>query len=128
MSGGCDKHGYRKPLLTDRKIEWIIAGGESTQGAGKARPFDLAWARSAVAQCKAAGVPVFVKQLGSNAQEIAYPTNVGESEKARWHSDGWTSIHEGTSTHWRKYYRLKERAGADPAEWPEDLRVQCFPE
>jgi hypothetical protein len=104
----------------------IICGGESTQGAGKSRPFDLAWARNTIAQCKAAAVPVFCKQLGSNAQEIAYPTNVGESEKARWHADGWTSIHEEASTHWRKYYRLKDRAGADPAEWPEDLRVQEF--
>jgi protein gp37 len=49
--------GARHPLL-----DWVIAGGESGPGA---RPMDLAWARSVVAQCQEAEVPVFVKQLGS---------------------------------------------------------------
>lgn len=40
-------------------IDWLIVGGESGP---KARPMDLAWARSLVAQGRAAGVPVFVKQ------------------------------------------------------------------
>ena len=39
--------------------EWAIVGGESGPGA---RPFDLAWLESVVDQCRAAGVPVFVKQ------------------------------------------------------------------
>ena len=39
-------------------IDWVIVGGE---GPG-ARPCDLAWIRGIVGQCKAAGVPVFVKQ------------------------------------------------------------------
>ena len=43
-------------------INWIIVGGESGPGA---RPFDLAWARSVVAQCHAAGAWTFVKQLGA---------------------------------------------------------------
>lgn len=76
-----------------RGIQWIIVGGESTQGAGKARPFELEWARDAIAQGKAAGVPVFLKQLGSC-----------------WYGLG-----------------CKDRAGANPVEWPEDLRVQEFP-
>lgn len=49
--------GARHPLL-----DWVIVGGESGPGA---RPMDLAWARSIVAQCREAEVPVFVKQLGS---------------------------------------------------------------
>ena len=40
-------------------LDWLIIGGESGP---HARPCDLAWIRSAVAQCRAAGVPVFVKQ------------------------------------------------------------------
>ena len=44
-------------------LDWVIVGGESGPGA---RPFDLAWARSIVAQCKAAGVSVFYKQGGSS--------------------------------------------------------------
>ncbi len=43
-------------------LDWVIVGGESGKGA---RPMDLGWARSLVAQCQAAGVAVFVKQLGS---------------------------------------------------------------
>lgn len=40
-------------------LHWVIVGGESGPGA---RPCDLAWIRGIVGQCKAAGVPVFVKQ------------------------------------------------------------------
>jgi protein gp37 len=43
-------------------LQWVIAGGESGPGA---RPMDLAWARSLVQQCHAAGVPLFYKQGGS---------------------------------------------------------------
>src|SRR6185312_668084 len=44
-------------------LNWVIVGGESGPGA---RPFDVAWARSVVTQCRAAGVACFVKQLGAN--------------------------------------------------------------
>ena len=44
-------------------VNWVIAGGESGPGA---RPCDVAWVRSIQDQCKAAKVPVFIKQLGSN--------------------------------------------------------------
>ncbi len=44
-----------------RSVNWVIVGGESGP---KARPFDLDAARRIVADCKAAGVPVFVKQMG----------------------------------------------------------------
>lgn len=40
-------------------IGWVIVGGES--GAG-ARPCNIEWIRNIVAQCKAAGIPCFVKQ------------------------------------------------------------------
>lgn len=79
-------------------LQWIIVGGESTQGGRKARPFVHGWARDTVRQCKAAGVPVFVKQMGSNAVN-----------------------REGV------VHRYVDRAGADPSEWSEDLRVQEFP-
>lgn len=44
-------------------LDWIVIGGESGPGA---RPFDVAWARGAIAASRAAGVPVFMKQLGAN--------------------------------------------------------------
>jgi protein gp37 len=44
-------------------IHWVIVGGESGPGA---RPSYTAWFDGIVDQCKAAGVAVFVKQLGAN--------------------------------------------------------------
>lgn len=84
-----------------RSVEWLIIGGESRQRGGQARPFQIEWARSTIAQCKAAGVPAFVKQLGSAAYV--------QHQLANYVMD------------------LKDRAGADPDEWPSDLRLQEFP-
>lgn len=44
-------------------IDWVIAGGES---GGKARPFDLVWARQLKTQCALYGAAYFFKQLGAN--------------------------------------------------------------
>lgn len=86
------------------KINWVICGGES--GAGKTiRPFDLAWARSLRDQCRAAGVPFFMKQLG--AKPCNLPLHIGDG-----------SGRGG----------LLNKKGGDPAEWPEDLRVRQFPD
>ena len=84
-------------------IEWVIVGGESDQAGAKARPFNINWAHSTIEQCRAAGVAVFVKQLGSNL--------CGEIDH---------ELHDG-------YGPLKDRSGSDPNEWPADLRVQEFP-
>lgn len=43
-------------------IDWTIVGGESGPGS---REMDEEWVRRIVADCRDAGVPVFVKQLGS---------------------------------------------------------------
>lgn len=84
-------------------LEWVIIGGESAQGGANARPFIIEWARSTIAQCKAAGVPVFMKQLGSNIRSSWKPDDPDHQ------------------------LRIKDRAGADPDEWPIDLRVREFP-
>lgn len=52
------------PSLATGRIHWVIAGGESGPGA---RECPVSRIRSLVRQCELAGVPVFVKQLGSNA-------------------------------------------------------------
>ncbi len=83
-------------------INWVIVGGESGHGA---RPFDLEWARLAIAQCKTARITAFCKQLG------ACPVD----------SRG---IHPDANP---KLIRLHDRKGGDPEEWPEDLRVREFP-
>lgn len=45
-------------------IDWIIVGGESTQGA-RARPFDVTWGLSTISQARQIGATPFVKQVGS---------------------------------------------------------------
>ena len=43
-------------------FDWVVVGGESGPGA---RAMREEWARSVVGQCRAANVPVFVKQMGT---------------------------------------------------------------
>lgn len=101
------------------RVDWIIVGGESGNGA---RPFDLAWARSAVRQCQEAGVPVFVKQLGArpiesrrNSIEINRRTN-----NAKLHLKIFEASFDGPLV-------LNDPKGGDMAEWPADLRIREFP-
>jgi len=64
--GRCDagnvahQHDLFDDSLCVRTLDWVIVGAES--GAQR-RPCKLEWVRGIVAQCRAAGVPVFVKQL-----------------------------------------------------------------
>ena len=77
-----------------RGIDWIVVGGESGPNS---RPFDIAWARSTIDQCQAAGVAVFVKQIGSRPYTHKGPLNVSDKK------------------------------GGDPLQWPCDLRVRELP-
>lgn len=99
------------------QIDWVIVGGESGKGA---RPFNIAWARSIVAQCQATRVPVFVKQLGEHAvrecQECS-PRFPGQC--VMFGRDG--------HGHDRLLPVHLHRKGGDPAEWPADLRVRQYP-
>ena len=88
-------------------LKWVIVGGESGPGA---RPCDVAWIRSIVQQCKAASVPVFMKQLGSK------PTGA-------WTDDAKLIV--DPAKYWGE--RIKDKKGGDPSEWPADLRVREFP-
>lgn len=72
-------------------LDWVVVGGES---GFKARPFLVEWADSLVTQCREAGVPVFVKQIG----RLAY-----------W--DG-------------ERFLTKHTKGGDMTEWPEHIRVR----
>lgn len=91
---------------------WVIVGGES---GGGARPCSIDWIRSIIGQCKAAGVPCFVKQLGSKptgfGQWPDHPGNEGY---------GCTFEDEG--------HKLASSKGGDWSEWPEDLRVREMPD
>ena len=89
-------------------IHWVIVGGKSGP---QARPCNVEWIRSIVEQCKAAGVPVFVKQLGAKPYGPC-------SSAAQCGCDGGDD-HK---------LNLRDRKGGDWLEWPMDLRVREFPE
>lgn len=56
-------------------LDWVIIGGESGPNA---RPMHLEWAMDLVEECQSAGVPVFVKQMGTHwAREHNYSDRKG---------------------------------------------------
>jgi protein gp37 len=101
-------------------IDWVIIGGESGP---KARPFNIQWARSLVAQCRASNVAPFVKQLGRR------PVVANDD-----HSELWPGSTVPLSEKYEPAYQgeiapldLFDAHGGDIDEWPEDLRVREFP-
>lgn len=82
------------PLPNHPRISWVICGGESGP---RARPFDLAWARSLRAQCDAAGAAFFFKQTGARPVDGGAPVAFAHPK------------------------------GEDPSEWLAELQVQAFP-
>lgn len=96
------------------KLDWVVVGGESGPAA---RPFDLTWARQTLEQGRAAGMPVFVKQLGAHPHE---------SRAGRIHCLA-RRMDQCGAGHWSRSSVIQDRKGSDPAEWPEDLRVREYP-
>lgn len=84
-------------------VDWVIVGGESNQGHGVARAFNLDWARLLRDQCESAGVPLFFKQAGSNPRT-------------------------GTDRDGLLPLKLVDSHGGNWEEWPADLRVRQCPE
>lgn len=108
------------PLSEYRGLNWVIVGGESGHGA---RPCDLAWIRSIVSQCKAAGVACFVKQLGASICErypSAWPNGYPHGDQSV------TLTGDGYGTF--SVTGLHDKKGGDWTEWPADLRVREWPE
>ena len=109
----CDGEDYGKEK---ERLDWVIAGGESGP---KARPCYLEWIKSVVEQCRGAGVSVFVKQLGrfpsSNQPE-------GTFWEPLWGDKACTKL----SGRYAPCGGLAHKGG-NPADWPEDLRVQEYP-
>lgn len=87
----------------DGVIDWVIVGGESGPGA---RAMEAAWARQIVHDCRDAGVPVFVKQLGA-AYSDAENGIAGRRLCVPKEAEGLISR------------RLVHPKGGDMAEWPE---------
>lgn len=98
-------------------VQWWIIGGESGP---KARACNVEWIRSLVTQGKAAGVAVFVKQLGADAY-TDHTCTCGRNTDRSWKGPAACFACAGRLA-------LKHPKGGDPAEWPEDLRVRQWPE
>lgn len=105
-----------RPCRYHPRLDWLIVGGESGPCA---RPCDVAWIRSAVDQCREAGVACFVKQLG--ARPLAFEPAMAAEQPA----DS-IAVH-GEYDPDPIEFSLVSSKGGDPSEWPEDLRVRQFP-
>jgi protein gp37 len=81
-------------------VDWVVVGGESGPGARECRE---SWLRAVVDQCRAASVPVFVKQMGAQA----YDDVTWRGSEPR--------------------YEFTDRKGGDPSEWPDALRIREYP-
>jgi protein gp37 len=109
-------------------LDWIVIGGESGCGA---RPFNVSWAAGLLEAGKAAGVPVFVKQLGSRpfiglADMPGRATVDGPTERA-W-PVALDEIEHPLSPPVRAWRpKLKHPKGGNWDEWPEWLRVREYP-
>jgi protein gp37 len=106
-----------EPLLEDlgkldlRGISWAIIGGESGT---QARPCDLAWVRSIIGQCRAAGTAPFVKQVGADPREGSANGNCRNPDCT--HPDcGYIQV------------TLSDPKGGLISEWAQDLQVREMP-
>jgi len=97
-SGACPY--YAKAGNPGTRLGWVIVGGES---GGGARECDVAWVRSIVEQCKAASVPVRVKQIGARPLMDGVPLAGGRATGKR------------------------DKKGSDMSYWPADVRVCEWP-
>lgn len=77
------------------RIDWVIVGGES---GGGARQLEVSWVMHLQRQCRDAGVPIFIKQLGR------FPIAASGSA-----------------------VKMRDAKGGDMSEWPELIRVREFP-
>lgn len=117
-------------------LHWVICGGES---GSKARPCDVGWIRSIVAQCAEAKVPCFVKQMGkwitgdhTGQGRTGFDTGFVVN---RWLlEDGSVFVPPiiGANAHRRPENAIAfgncDTHGGNWIEWPKDLRVREFPQ
>lgn len=97
-------------------LSWLIVGGESGP---HARPCDVSWIRSLRNQCAAAGVPVFVKQLGANILDRNSTSASSFPERMCWPVGFRQDVQR---------IILRDPKGGDMSEWPADLRIREIPQ
>jgi protein gp37 len=122
LLGPIDLHGTGRLHLS-----WAIVGGESGPGSRKC---DIDWIDGLVRQCRESDIPVFCKQLGAKVYDRNDAGFDGDD------GDSWpefTQIEDYSMDPNRRYQGapvrvlLTDRAGGDPLEWPERLRIREFP-
>lgn len=116
-------------VMVHQRLHWIVVGGESGPGA---RPFDLAWARSTIAQCREADVACFVKQLGaqpvdSNRSAIHDAHGIAAQSLDHDEAERLAPGYAGGRVVRPAPVRIRDRKGGDMRAWPEDLRVREYP-
>ena len=87
-------------LELDGDVFWApdwLVIGGESQQGNPARQFQIEWAESAISLCRKTACSPFMKQVGANATY-------------RYH-----------------HFLTDDKAGADPSEWPESIRVRQFP-
>lgn len=104
-----------------KQLDWVIVGGESQQN-GQCRETPLHHLIDIVDQCQCAGVPVFVKQLGS--QPVYGGTMTGDISPSCWPSE--------TDVRWNGRRQITQlipehpKGGAIEA-WAAPLRIRQQP-
>jgi protein gp37 len=91
---------------------WVIVGGESGP---RARPCEVGWIRGLVEQCRAAGVPAFVKQMGARSVARS-PGDLAPGAAVR---RGWGGGPPLVAPFAGK--------GNDPGAWAPEVRVREWP-
>lgn len=114
---GCVRHAGEHPeRWKAQRIDHVIVGGESGRGKG-IRPFALEWALDIMQQCEMAGVPCFVKQMGSLPYVQDY---------SNWHQNVtlFATPSKATAKRISGTWVCLTGKGDNPLEWPKVLRVQ----
>lgn len=83
-----------------RKLGWCVIGGASKQGQSPAPDFDMGIAARILRDCREASTPAFLKQMGANPVSAGRRITLVDHNN---HND-------------------------EPQHWPEQFRVQQFPE
>lgn len=111
------------------RLDQVIVGGES---GARARACNVEWILDPVRQCHAARVACFVKQVGSRPMMRADSLEgrrAGDHPELEW-PEGTifgTAPHDMGTPRQGHFVRLRDPKGADPSEWPEDIRVREYP-
>jgi len=100
-------------LSRGNRLGWGVIGGES---GARSRMFRIEWARSIIEQFRAAGVPPFMKQLGSRPSSVHGRATLTHGGRRSLFVD------RGHP------YEISSSKGKDMHEWPNDLRIRELPE